>query len=123
MIAEKCTLMNAFVMHTDACEELGWYENQRLFHLALCSHAIILWDNGGSVGFVTRAQLKEMHRVFLLNAADNDSEQVQKKRHVPSVFWDDCEHVSEIIGALLLGKEHELDYNAQESDDQTDSRA
>ena len=106
-------------MHTEACKELGWFENERLFNLALSSHAIILWDNGGNVGIITMSQLKEMHRLYKLNnSADHET---QKKRHVPSVFWDDCEHTSSIIGALLLGKEHELNYNADKTTDQADS--
>lgn len=118
MIANKCSIINNVVMHTDTCKELGYFENQRLFELALSSHAIILWDNGGNVGVITMAQLREMHRLFLLN--NKADEQTQKKRHVPSVFWDDCEHVSGVIGTLLLGKEHELDYNADKTTDQTD---
>lgn len=120
MIANKCSIINNVVMHTDVCKELGYFENQRLFELALSSHAIILWDNGGNVGIITNSQLKEMHRVYETNFAVGDIDYDYKKRHIPSVFWDDCEHVSEVIGSLLLGKEHELDYNAQEPSDQAD---
>lgn len=117
MIANKCSIINNVVMHTDLCDELGYFENQRLFELALRSHAIILWDNGGNVGIITISQLKEMHRVYDLSLSGD----ANAKRHIPSVFWDDCEHASEVIGSLLLGREHELDYHERQGDDQTNS--
>ncbi len=117
MIATHCTIINTVVMHTKVCTELGYFDNKRLFDLALRSHAILIWDNGGNVGIVTRAQLKEMSRLYTLNSEMEH----HKKKHVPSVFWDDCEHASGKLGLLLLGKEHELEYHKNESDDQANS--
>ncbi len=104
------SVVNVFIIKTESAKELVFSEHVEIIKTALRSFSAIIWQNHGLYGVITRAQLKEMSRIYTINSVPKADP--EKSHHEPKIFWDDCHHMLDETALHLLCREHQLDNDA-----------